>query len=283
MLTRRSLLQGAVAGLAGGLGLSRLMADTRAPTTAKIRIGSCMIGLEKGKKAGLAGVEVRVGGGADRLEIADPQARQRYKDQMKETGLVVSSLQMGLLNEFPLASDPRGPAWLEQCIEAAHDLGARVILVAFFGKGDLQVDHRLKKKDVDVVVRRIKAVAPQAKEAGVILGLENYLSAKANLEILDRIGHDSVGIYYDVRNTTDMGFDPPTEIRLLKDRIAQFHFKDGEHYLGEGIVKYPPIAEAIKEIGYQGWIVLETSNPSRDEVADTRRNAQFIRKLFNLA
>jgi sugar phosphate isomerase/epimerase len=83
-----------------------------------------------------------------------------------------------------------------------------------------------------------------------------------------------------VGNSTGMGYDVPAEIRFLKDRIAIFHFKDGRDYLGEGRVTFPPIAEAIREIGYQGWIVLETSSPSKDRVADARRNASYTRKLF---
>ena len=100
--------------------------------------------------------------------------------------------------------------------------------------------------------------------------------------ILDRIGHESVAVYYDVGNSTRMGYDVPAEIRLLKDRIAMVHFKDGPNYLGEGDVKFDPIAAAIKDIGYQGWIVLETSNPSKDGVADAKRNAEFIRRLFGM-
>ena len=201
---------------------------------------------------------------------------------MKSTGLVISSFMMGLLNSDPLASDPRGPAWLEQSIDAAKDLGAKVILVAFFGRGSLLRGKELKTDDVDVVVERLKAAAPRAKEAGVILGIENTLSAQQNLDILGRIGHDSVRIYYDVGNTTSMGYDVPAEIRQLNDKIAIFHFKDGPSYLGEGKVKYAPIAEAIRAINYQGWIVLETSNPSKDRIADTKRNAAFIRKLFGM-
>jgi len=90
-------------------------------------------------------------------------------------------------------------------------------------------------------------------------------------------------VYYDVGNLTNNGYDVPAEIRFLKERIAIFHFKDGANYLGEGKVKYPEIGAAIKEIGYQGWIVLETSNPSRDAVADTKKNAAFIKKLFGMA
>ena len=282
-LTRRTLLKGAVVGLAGGAMVSQggaLMA-AEAPAV-KIKIGSCVIGLEQAKRAGLDGVEIGVGGADDTLQVADPAVREKYKAQMKETGLVISSFMMGLLNSYPLASDPRGPAWLEQSIDAAKDLGAKVILVAFFGKGSLLEGRKVKTADVDVVVERLKAAAPRAKDAGVILAIENTLTAKQNAEILDRIGSPAVAVYYNVGNLTSMGYDVPAEIRFLKERIAIFHFKDGRGYLGEGKVQFTPIAAAIKEIGYQGWIVLETSNPSKDGVADARRNAGFIRKLFGL-
>jgi len=171
----------------------------------------------------------------------------------------------GLLNVNPLASDPRGPAWLEQSIEGARDLGAKVILVAFFGKGNLLDENKqLKKDDVDVVVKRIKAAAPRAKDAGVILAIENLLSAKQNAEILDRVGHDSVQIYYDAYNLAGQGYDVPAEIRFLRQRIAMIHFKNGPNYLDDGKVQYPPVAAAVKDIGYKGWIVLETSSPSKD-------------------
>jgi sugar phosphate isomerase/epimerase len=282
-ITRRTMLAGTAVGLAGGACLwqTRARAADAAPPL-KLRIGSCEVGLAEGKRAGLDGVEVRAGNPADTLELADPAVREKYKKQMKETGLVISSIMMGLLNSDPLASDPRGPAWLEQTIDGAKDLGAKVILVAFFGKGSLLQGNELKTADVDVVVKRLKAAAPRAKDAGVILAMENMLSAQQNAEILDRIGSDAVGVYYDVGNLTGRGYDVPAEIRYLKGRIAQFHFKDGPNYLGQGKIKFPPIAAAIRDIGYQGWIVMETSNPSKDRVADARRNADFIRKLFGM-
>lgn len=247
-----------------------------------LRFGACVVGLEQGKEAGLDGVEVPVGGPAERLEIGRPEVRDRYKEQMRRTGLPISSLMMGLLNECPLATDPRGPAWLDQTIDAAHDLGAKVILVAFFGNGDL-LDRagNAKQDDVSAVVDRLAAVAPRAKEAGVILGIENYLDARRNAEILDRIAHPSVKIYYDCYNVgATKGHDVPAEIRFLKERIAQFHFKNGPDFLETGKLRFGPIAAAIRDIGYRGWIVLETSSPTKDAVADVRRNAAYARKLF---
>ena len=281
-MNRRTMLQ-ATAALAGGAWASaRLTEATAADHATKIRIGSCRIGLADARTAGLDGVEISAGRPADTLEVADPAVRQRYKDEMKQTGLVISSFMMGLLNSNPLASDPRGPAWLEQSIDAAQDLGAGVILVAFFGKGSLLDGDQLKPADVGVVVERLKAAAPRAKQAGVILAIENTLSAKQNIQILDRIGHDSVALYYDVGNSTRNGYDVPAEIRLLKERIAMLHFKDGPNYLGQGDVKFEPIAAAIKDIDYSGWIVLETSSPSKDAVADAKRNAEYIRELLGM-
>jgi sugar phosphate isomerase/epimerase len=284
MITRRKFMESTAAGLAGAVVTARRLAAEEPGTTApKIRVSSCSVGgLADAQRAGLDGVEVGVGGPADTLQIADPAVRQRYKDEMKETGLAISSFMMGLLNSNPLASDPRGPAWLEQSIEAAGDLKAGVILVAFFGKGSLKDGQGVKKADVDVVVERLKAAAPKAKEAGTILGIENTLSAAQNLEILQRIGHDSVRIYYDVYNLAGEGYDTLAEIRLLKDRISIFHFKNGSDYLETGKVKFAPVAEVIREIGYRGWIVLETSSPSKDRVADAKRNADYVRKLFGL-
>lgn len=241
-----------------------------------------MVGLEQARQGGLDGVEVGVGQPAVQLEIADPKVRQRYKDQMKQAGLGICSLMMGLLNECPLATDARAPSWLGQSIDAAKDLGARVILVAFFGNGDLlDQDGKMKEAEVDTVVQRLKAAAPLAQDAGVVMAIENYLNAKQNIEILDRINHPSVQMYYDCYNTgATKGYDVPAELRLLGKRVVQVHFKNGSDYLDSGKVKFEPIAVALKEINFNGWIVLETSAPSKDPVADVKRNADYTRRLF---
>jgi sugar phosphate isomerase/epimerase len=288
-MTRRQFLVGA----AGGCG-ALMLAPRRlyaAETPGKIRIGACdwsmrtggPEALKIGKGIGLDGVEASAGEAADVLKIADPAVRQEYKKAMQEIGIPVSSVAMGLLNNYPLASEPRAVAWMGQTIEAAQDLGGKVILVAFFGKGDLRKGKELKTGEVDAVVERLKEVAPKAEKAGVILGLENTLSGAQNLAILERVKSDAVRIYYDVGNSTDNGYDVPAEIRALRDRICQFHFKDGGHYLGEGKVAMPPVAEAIHAIDYKGWIVLETSIPSKDRDADFKKNADFVRKLIGIA
>ena len=287
-MTRRGFVLSTLGGLAVGPGVREAIGEEKAMP--RIRLSACDWslgaggpgGLEVAKRCGLDGLEVSPGGPAEKLQIADPKYREQLKAKSKETGVLVSSVAMGLLNGCPLATDPRGPAWLEQCIEATADLGARNILLAFFGPGDLRKnDKELKTDAVDVVVARLKEAAPKAQKAGVVLGLENYLTARQNLAIIERVGSPAVQVYYDARNSVDVGHEPAAEIRELKGHLCQIHFKDGPNYLGEGKVNWEAVRDALNDIAYRGWVVLETSCPSRDRDADFRRNAAFVRKLFS--
>ena len=284
-LSRREFLTWTAGAFAGAM----IAADwAQAQPGTKLRLSACdwslqakgPEGLAIAKRVGLDGLEISAGDPADVLQVGDAAYRQQYKDMVAKTGIPVSSIAMGLLNGAPLADDPRAPAWLEQTIEAAPDLDAKVVLLAFFGKGDLRTKEGLKKKELDVVVERLKEAAPKAQEAGVILGLENTLSGKDNLAILDRVKSDAVRVYYDCGNSTYNGYDVPAEIRDLDDRICQIHFKDGSRFLGEGRVDMDAAAAAISDIGYEGWLVLETAIRRKDRDGSFMKNAEYVRKLF---
>jgi sugar phosphate isomerase/epimerase len=278
MQTRRSFLQHSAAALAGTALWPQLLS---AAPNAKLRIGARNFGSNfvAAKRAGMDGLEIGVGGAAEQLSVVNPAERQKFKDGMKATGLAVCSLSLDLLNSHPLFSDPKAPAWVRQSIETAQDVGAGALLIPFFGQANLLQGKEWKREALDALVARLKELAPTAQAAKVCLGIECSLSAKQYLELLDRVGSEAVKAYYDIGNSTNAGLDVPADLRALKDRLGIIHFKDGPSFLGEGKVKMEPVAEALRAIDYRGWIVLETSNPSKNAEADCQRNAEFIRKL----
>ncbi len=291
-ITRRTFMRTGAWGAAGLLWASRLRADEGL----NIKIGACdwsfqescnPDGLDAAKALGMDGLEISsTDEPKETLKVADPAFQAAYKTAMERTGLTVASIALGLMNNYPLATDERGPAWLEQTIAAAAALKAKVILVAFFGDGEglLGIGGvTLKEKELDVVVERLKVAAPKAAEAGVILGLENTLSAAQNLAILERVQNDAVRVYYDVGNSTVNGYDVPREIRDLDDRLCQIHFKDGANFLGEGKVDMDAVAKAMTDIRYDGWVVLETAVRDKDRDASFRRNIEFVKSMFNKA
>jgi L-ribulose-5-phosphate 3-epimerase len=157
----------------------------------------------------------------------------------------------------------------------ARALGVRVILVAAFAQGDLKGD----KPGIDRTVEILQEVAPRAEEAGAVLGLENYLSAAENLDIIQRVGSPAVQVYYDVGNSTDKGYDIYKEIRLLKGQVCEFHAKDGNSMLGQGRIDFHKVREAMDAIEYRGWIQIEAASPHslRD---DYRADLKFLKAIF---
>lgn len=293
--TRREFMKAGAFGAAGLLWASQL----RAEAGLDIKIGACdwsfqetckPEGLAVAKALGMDGLEISSTDEAGEvLKIADPAFQAAYKDAMAETGTTVPSIALGLMNEYPLASDKRGPAWLEQTIGGAKELGSKVILVAFFGKGDLLQrksllggSGNLKEDEVEVVVERLKVAAKLAADAGVILGLENTLSATQNLSILEKVQSDAVQVYYDVGNSTSGGYDIAEEIRRLDERICQIHFKDGGSFLGEGRVDMDAVEKAMKDIRYEGWVVLETAIRQNDRDGSFQKNIDFVKNMFAL-
>jgi L-ribulose-5-phosphate 3-epimerase len=126
----------------------------------------------------------------------------------------------------------------------------------------------------------LRELAPVAEQSGIILGIENTLSAEENIHILQRVGSPAVKVWYDVGNSTNMGhFDVPHEIRLLgKDRICQIHIKD-KVYLGKGAVDVKGCLQAMADIGYTGFCILETAVPTGDRLADAATNLKLLREI----
>jgi L-ribulose-5-phosphate 3-epimerase len=207
--------------------------------------------------------------------LRQPAVQQAYLAAARQNGMAIASLALAELNNIPLKSDPRAVVWLIDSMEVARALGVKVILVAEFGNGELKGD----KAGVDRTVDLLKEVAPRAEKAEVILGLENYLSAPENLDILQRVGSPAVQVYYDVGNSTDKGYDIYQEIRMLKGRVCEFHAKDGGFMLGQGRIDFRKVRQAMDEIDYRGWIEIEAAAP-HSLVEDYRADLKFLKGIF---
>ncbi|MBM3836388.1 MAG: sugar phosphate isomerase/epimerase [Verrucomicrobia bacterium] len=209
-----------------------------------------------------------------------PADRSRHPDRRRDAarlhGLEIASLAIAEMNNIPLKSDPRAAIWLLDALDVMQKLGVKVLLVAQFYKGDLKGDAAGIDRTVDI----LKEAAPRAEKAGVILGLENYLSAEENLNIIQRVGSRAVQVYYDVGNSTDKGYDIYKEIRLLKGQICEFHFKDAGFLLGQGRIDFAKVREAIDEIGFSGWAQIEAAAP-KDLVSDYQADLKYLRNCFS--
>jgi sugar phosphate isomerase/epimerase len=247
------------------------------------KVGACEWSLRKSdpsclalaKEIGLDGVQVNMGSADNHMWLREAKVQREYVAAAKQNGVEIGGLALGELNNVALKSDARAAVWLVDAIDVAQALGVKVVLVAQFYKGDLKDDA----PGVERTVAVLKEIAPRAEKAGVILGLENYLSASENLDIVKRVGSPAVQVYYDVGNSTDKGYDIYQELRLLKGQLCELHFKDGDHVLGQGRVDFQKVRAAVEDIGYRGWIQIEAAAPN-GPAKDYPATVQFVRRLF---
>jgi len=156
---------------------------------------------------------------------------------------------------------------IDMCAEA----GIPTILTAFFGDQMLEDEARIER-----AIEGVRQCAPRAESQGVTLALEGTVHVATWLRMIEAIDSDAVGVYYDVGNALRFGLDGPAELRRLDNEglLSQIHIKDmtREHEnrpLGEGDVDWESVGEALREISYDGYLVLETprSGSPREDYA----------------
>jgi sugar phosphate isomerase/epimerase len=232
----------------------------------------------RAKRLGFAGVEVDL----SRDELHGGRL-ESLRGASASSGLAIPSIVLGEHSDRGGISDPE-PVVAEQAkddvaraIDWAAELGAGVILVPFFGRAELVEDA-----DLDRAAKSFRPLCERAGERAVTLCYEGTLPAIRIRALADRVGSQAFGCYFDLANPVTRGLDSATEIRALGELVRRLHFKDtrveaGDCPPGLGRVDYAASFEALSEIGYDGWVVLETPPGPPELVA---RDLSFARSVF---
>ena len=235
---------------------------------------------------GFEGVELATGDGSPNHEYFTRAGQQALADGMRISGVEIPSLTLGAFNTAPLAlknreNHARGREYVRHCLDLAQAVGAKVLLIACFGAGELLTDD-----DGEALVAGLAPLVAEAMAAGCVLALENTLAAERNIDLVNSLGPEATGVYFDVSNAVWWKMDPAAEIRKYGEAgmLTQVHFKDGKGshsnaMLGEGHVDFPACAQALRDVGYGGWVVLETAAPN-DRLQDAKTNLEFSRRCL---
>jgi L-ribulose-5-phosphate 3-epimerase len=279
MISRRRFLGSAVAtGVCSRLAIASEETLRIGVTDWNLNLGASPEAVPLAAELGFDGVQISFGRKLvdDKMPADNPEVIARYLSLSKQYKIPIDGTCVDRLHDNGLKSDPLAPKWVLASIQLTRALHTNVLLLPFFSRWALRT-----KEEMDYVGDALRELAPEATKVGVILGLENTISAEDNVRIMERSRSVSVKVYFDVGNSTQAGFDPVKEIRWLgRDRICQFHLKDNPHYLGDGSIQFGPIMQAIREIQFSGYANLETDAPSKQLEADMRKNLAYIRHVM---
>ncbi len=254
----------------------------------RFRIGACdwsinntsnLGAMEMAKAIGLDGVQLSLGTQENDMHLRRKDVQDAYKALAKIFGVGFTGLAIGELNNHPYKSADYTDLWVSDSIDVAKAMGVKVVLLAFFSKGDLKNDVEGTK----TVIQKLKQVAPKAEKMGITLGIESWLSAEEHLHIIDSVGSSAVKCYYDVANSNHMGYDIYKEMRWLgaKKQICELHFKENGFLLVKGKVDFAEVRRCIDEIEFSGNIQIEGAVPEGKTMLESYiQNNRFVRGLM---
>jgi D-psicose/D-tagatose/L-ribulose 3-epimerase len=193
--------------------------------------------------------------------------------------------------------------WL---IDAAASLGSPVIcgpMYSAVGKEHIE-DDRERKAEWDRAVDEIRKLAEYAKPKGIRLAMETLNRFETDmlnvvsqgLDFIDQTGMDNVGLHLDTFHMHLEEKNSGDAIKAAGKKIFHFHACENDRGVpGTGQVHWDDVAKGLKDVGYNGPVVIESFTsqvkeiaravciwreiaPSQDEIAS--QGLKFLKKLL---
>jgi D-psicose/D-tagatose/L-ribulose 3-epimerase len=197
----------------------------------------------------------------------------------------------------------RGEELLANAVKAVRDIGGNklggILYSAHTKYNSLPTEQGWKNS-----VTAIAKTADVAKNAGVDLVLEivnrfetNLLNTTAQgLKFIEETGSDHVLLHLDTFHMNIEEANPAAAIRLAGDKLGYFHIGESNRgHLGDGVIDFDLIFDALLDIDYQRDIVFESFSSAvvdeglslacaiwRDTWTDNQRLAEHAKQFIEL-
>jgi len=237
-------------------------------------------------------------------EPADIPAVRAVLDQLKleRTTCSVLPSEANLISS-KLATRARGVEFLKECVERTAELGARLICGPLYAGLGVMTGRRRTQEEWKWAVDGLQAAADHARRCNVTLCLEplnrfetyflNTLDDAARL--VHDVGTSNVKIHFDTFHANIEERNPAEALRSVARELGHVHISENDRGVpGAGHCDWRGMLEALKEIGYDGWLTIESFAqpepdlaaaaaiwrdlaPSGDELA--RQGLEFVRRV----
>jgi D-psicose/D-tagatose/L-ribulose 3-epimerase len=229
------------------------------------------------KNAGFDGVEIPIFEG-------DAAHYQRVRQELDSLALGCTTVTVVGPDANPISPDPavrkKAVERLRWVIEMNHILGSQRMcgpfhspLAVFSGQGPTNDE---KKWATDT----LREAAAFAQQAGVTLCIE-YLNrfecyflttAKDAKALVQAVNHPSFRTMYDTFHAHIEEKSPAPAIKTVADVMAHVHISENDRGTpGTGQVRWDENFKTLREVGYDGWLVIEAFGRALPDLAAATR------------
>jgi sugar phosphate isomerase/epimerase len=210
-----------------------------------------------------------------------PEQKAALREALAKNNLAISNINAFMMHAV---NDRRQkywhPSWIEpdpnyrairidhtmRALTLAKELGAKCITTE---PGGPVAPGESWNAALKLFVEMLKPVIAHAEKEGVLLLIEPepgllIETTDQFLELMQHIDSPAVGMNYDVGHAFCVKDDPATTIPRVAKYIKHFHLEDiaatrvHQHMIpGTGAIDFKATLEAIRKIGYDGWLTVE--------------------------
>jgi D-psicose/D-tagatose/L-ribulose 3-epimerase len=207
------------------------------------------------------------------LESLDDLDYERANEIIRANGLGVSCCAAMGSDRDLIHPDPAirasGMAYLRGAIEATAALSATNLvgpLYATVGRTWQQTPEE-RGHDLDILVENLRALAEHAAKFGVVLCVEplnrfetSFINlATQAIEVVDRVDHPNCQIMLDTFHMNVEEKSLGDAIRAAGPRLRHLHACENDRGApGSGNVQWQDVRQGLKDIGYDGPVVIES-------------------------
>ncbi len=216
------------------------------------------------------------------LEGTEDIDYDRAREIIRDSGLDVSAcVAMGPDRDLIHPDESiraNGMAYVRHCIDAVDVVGGTNLvgpIYAAVGRTWQQTAAE-RAHDLDILVPNLRALAEYAGDRGVVLGLEplnrfetSFINlAEQVIEVVDRVDHPSCRIMLDTFHMNIEEKSLGDAIRAAGPRLCHLHSCENDRGApGSGNVDWDGVAQALKDIQYDGPVVIESFTPDVKSIA----------------
>lgn len=226
------------------------------------------------QREGFSGVEIAPTHQWGDWENATVENAQTLRRTLGDRGLVVPALQSILfkrpdLKLFDRYCWPDLVLHMERVARLAEALGAGVLVLG--APRQRRIDPFSDSSPMDVAADILMVLAKVCHQHGVILciepnarryGCDFVWQTEQAVELVKRVAHPGFGLHLDAAAMSIEGETPAETIRSLNaEQIRHYHVSEPDlKGLSHSTIPHLAAFEALAQIGYAGWVSLESTD-----------------------
>jgi D-psicose/D-tagatose/L-ribulose 3-epimerase len=170
----------------------------------------------------------------------------------------------------------QGVEFIKRCVERTSELGGQLICGPLYSALGVMTGTRRTEEEWKWAVHGLAAAARRGQELGVMLCVEPlnrfetyFLNTQADAANLVRsIGEPNLKIHFDTFHANIEERHPADSLRSIASDLGHVHISENDRGIpGTGHTDWRGVLSAVKEIGYDGWLTIESFAQPEPELA----------------